>query len=76
MSDTGHLLEIIDHLVDQGNSVIVIEHNTEVIKNADWIIDLGPDGGAKGGQVLFEGTPADLLKARHSLTGQYLREGV
>jgi excinuclease UvrABC ATPase subunit len=75
MSDTGHLLEIIDHLVDQGNSVIVIEHNTEVIKNADWIIDLGPEGGAKGGQVLFEGTPSDLLKAKHSLTGQYLRDG-
>lgn len=75
MSDTGHLLEIIDHLVDQGNSVIVIEHNTEVMKNADWIIDLGPEGGHKGGQVLFEGTPADLSGAEGSLTAQYLREG-
>lgn len=76
MSDTGHLLQIIDHLVDQGNSVIVIEHNTEVMKHADWIIDLGPEGGHKGGQILFEGTPADLLHAGHSLTGRYLAEGV
>jgi excinuclease UvrABC ATPase subunit len=76
MSDTGHLLEIIDHLVDQGNSVIVIEHNTEVMKHADWIIDLGPEGGHKGGQILFEGTPADLLHAEHSLTGRYLANGV
>ncbi|ACT92575.1 ATP-binding cassette domain-containing protein [Dyadobacter fermentans] len=75
MSDTGHLLEIIDHLVDQGNSVIVIEHNTEVMKHADWIIDLGPEGGHKGGQILFEGTPADLLKCRESLTAEYLRGG-
>ena len=63
MSDIAHLLEIIDRLVDQGNSVIVIEHNLDVIKNADWIIDLGPDGGSAGGRVMFEGTPADLLKA-------------
>ncbi|MGX5857459.1 ATP-binding cassette domain-containing protein [Dyadobacter jiangsuensis] len=75
MSDTGHLLEIIDHLVDQGNSVIVIEHNTEVMKHADWIIDLGPEGGYKGGQILFEGTPADLLKSKDSLTAEYLRSG-
>ncbi|MGN7884971.1 ATP-binding cassette domain-containing protein [Dyadobacter sp. 22481] len=76
MSDTGRLLEIIDHLVDQGNSVIVIEHNTEVMKHADWIIDLGPEGGHKGGQVLFEGTPADLLKSKESLTAEYMRGGV
>jgi excinuclease UvrABC ATPase subunit len=75
MSDTGHLLEIIDHLVDQGNSVIVIEHNTEVMKHADWIIDLGPEGGHKGGQVLFEGTPADLMQSKESLTAEYLRGG-
>ncbi|OJV14641.1 MAG: thiamine ABC transporter permease [Dyadobacter sp. 50-39] len=75
MSDTGHLLQIIDHLVDQGNSVIVIEHNTEVMKHADWIIDLGPEGGHKGGQILFEGTPADLLNSNESLTAAYLRGG-
>ncbi|GGM93956.1 excinuclease ABC subunit A [Dyadobacter beijingensis] len=73
MSDTGHLLEIIDHLVDQGNSVIVIEHNTEVMKHADWIIDLGPEGGHKGGQILFEGTPAALMQSNESLTAAYLR---
>ena len=75
MSDTGHLLEIIDHLVDQGNSVIVIEHNTEVMKHADWVIDLGPEGGHKGGEILFEGTPADLVKSKESLTAAYLRGG-
>jgi excinuclease UvrABC ATPase subunit len=74
MSDTGHLMEIIDRLVDAGNSVIVIEHNTDVIRNADWIIDLGPEGGSKGGTVLYEGTPAGLLEAEHSLTGKHLRE--
>jgi excinuclease UvrABC ATPase subunit len=53
--------------------VIVIEHNLEIIKNADWIIDMGPEGGHKGGKVLFEGTPQQLLSARHSLTSAYLR---
>ena len=57
MSDIGHLLEIINRLVDGGNTVIVIEHNLDVIKNADWIIDMGPEGGNKGGKVMFEGTP-------------------
>lgn len=74
MSDTGHLLEIIDRLVDAGNSVIVIEHNTDVICNADWIIDLGPEGGSKGGAVLYEGTPAGLLQSSQSLTAKHLRE--
>jgi excinuclease UvrABC ATPase subunit len=74
MSDTGHLLEIINRLVDAGNSVIIIEHNTDIIKNADWIIDLGPEGGSKGGTILFEGTPKDILKAKNSLTGQYLKK--
>jgi len=73
MSDIGHLLVIINRLVDAGNTVIVIEHNLDVIKNADWIIDMGPEGGNKGGQVIFEGTPKELLKARQSLTSQYLR---
>ena len=56
-----------------GNSVIVIEHNLDVIRNADWIIDLGPEGGSKGGEVVFEGTPMELVKNKQSLTGQYLR---
>jgi excinuclease UvrABC ATPase subunit len=74
LSDTGHLREIINRLVDTGNTVIIIEHNMEIIKNADWIIDLGPEGGSKGGHIVFEGTPRDLLNARHSLTGQYLQQ--
>jgi excinuclease UvrABC ATPase subunit len=73
MSDITHLLAIIDRLVDGGNSVIVIEHNLDVIRRADWIIDLGPEGGTKGGEVVFEGTPMDLSKAKGSLTANYLR---
>jgi excinuclease UvrABC ATPase subunit len=73
MSDIGHLLEVINRLVDTGNTVIVIEHNLDVIKNADWIIDMGPEGGNKGGKVIFEGTPQQLLSATHSLTGAALR---
>jgi excinuclease UvrABC ATPase subunit len=72
MSDITHLLRIIDRLVDAGNSVIVIEHNLDVIRSADWIIDLGPEGGNKGGQVVFEGTPLELSKVKNSLTGKYL----
>ena len=73
MSDISHLLEIMNRLVDAGNSVIVIEHNVSVIKNADWVIDMGPEGGTKGGKVMFEGTPRQLLTAKNSLTGEYLR---
>jgi excinuclease UvrABC ATPase subunit len=74
MSDLSHLLEIMNRLVDAGNTVIVIEHNTRVIKNADWIIDMGPEGGSKGGQVMFEGTPKQLLTAKRSLTAKYLKD--
>jgi excinuclease UvrABC ATPase subunit len=74
MSDLSHLLEIMNRLVDAGNTVIVIEHNTRVIKNADWIIDMGPEGGSKGGQVMFEGTPRQLLTAKRSLTSEYLKD--
>ncbi|MEP7289929.1 MAG: excinuclease ABC subunit UvrA [Chloroflexota bacterium] len=73
MSDIGHLLTIINRLVDTGNTVIVIEHNLDVIKNADWIIDMGPEGGNKGGKVMFEGTPQQLLGATQSLTSEYLQ---
>ncbi len=73
MSDIGHLLTIMNRLVDSGNTVIVIEHNLHVIKNADWIIDMGPEGGHKGGRVMFEGTPAALLDAKQSLTSAYLK---
>jgi len=72
MSDIGHLLEIMNRLVDAGNTVIVIEHNLEVIGQADWIIDMGPDGGSKGGQVVFEGRPSEIVHAKQSITGAYL----
>jgi excinuclease UvrABC ATPase subunit len=72
MSDITLLLAIMNRLVDSGNTVIVIEHNLDVIRNADWIIDMGPEGGSKGGHVIFEGTPLELLGAEQSLTGRYL----
>ncbi len=74
MSDIGHLLAVINRLVDNGNTVVVIEHNLDIIKNADWIIDMGPEGGHRGGQILFEGTPQDLLAVEQSYTARYLRE--
>ncbi len=73
MSDIGHLLEIMNRFVDAGNTVIVIEHNLDVISQADWIIDMGPDGGSKGGQVVFEGQPSQIVQAEHSITGAYLK---
>ncbi len=71
-SDISRLLAIMERLVEMGNTVIVIEHNLDIIKNADWIIDMGPEGGNKGGRVIFEGTPAQLLEAKQSLTSAYL----
>ena len=76
MSDIGHLLAIMDRLVDAGNTVVVIEHNVSVMKNADWIIDMGPEGGHRGGRVVFEGIPSDLLHAKHSITSAYLKDAV
>jgi excinuclease UvrABC ATPase subunit len=74
MSDVDHLLKIMERLVEQGNSVIVIEHNPDVIKNADWVIEMGPGAGQQGGKVVFEGTPAQLIEADHTATGRYLRD--
>ena len=71
--DIQHLLEVINKLVDRGNSVLVIEHNMDVIKVADHIIDIGPEGGDGGGRVLFEGLPEDLIKVKESFTGKYLQ---
>lgn len=73
MSDVHRLLGIIERLVDQGSTVIVIEHHLDVVRSADRIIDLGPEGGG-GGRVLFEGTPADLLKSTDSHTAAHLRQ--
>lgn len=75
--DVKMLLEVLNKLVDKGNTVIVIEHNLDVIKTADWIIDLGPEGGEAGGRILAEGTPEQVATFEHSYTGQYLkREGI
>jgi excinuclease UvrABC ATPase subunit len=63
----------VNRLVEGGNTVIVIEHNLDVISSADWIIDMGPEGGNKGGRVIFEGTPQALLSVKGSLTSQYWR---
>lgn len=72
MADVNKLLGVLHALVDNGNSMIVIEHNLDVIKNADWIIDMGPEGGAAGGEVIAEGTPEQIAKVRASHTGHYL----
>ncbi len=72
LADVGHLLGLLDRLVDSGTSVIVIEHHPAVMAHADWIIDLGPGAGHDGGRIVFEGTPADLVAARATLTGEHL----
>ncbi len=72
-ADVEKLLEVLHALVDTGNTVIVIEHNLEVIKTADWVIDLGPGGGTKGGKIVATGTPEDVAKVKKSYTGQYLK---
>ena len=71
--DVRKLMEVLHSLVDKGNTVIVIEHNLEVIKTADWILDIGPEGGHKGGKIIAVGTPEDIAKAKGSFTGQYLK---
>ncbi|HUY54250.1 MAG TPA: hypothetical protein VMV23_03720, partial [Candidatus Nanopelagicaceae bacterium] len=71
--DVGRLLEVLHRLVDQGNSVVVIEHNLDVLKSADWIIDLGPEGGDAGGRVVAEGPPEAISSNRDSATGVFLR---
>jgi excinuclease ABC subunit A len=71
--DVRLLLEVLHRLVDKGNSVVVIEHNLDVIKTADWVIDLGPEGGDGGGTVVAQGTPEDVAAVEASHTGQFLR---
>ena len=71
--DVRKLLEVLHELVDSGNTVVVIEHNLEVIKTADWIIDLGPEGGDGGGEIVAQGTPEDVAAVARSYTGQYLK---
>ena len=72
-ADVDKLVSVLQQLVDAGNTVVVIEHNLEVIKCADHIIDLGPEGGDKGGQIVFSGTPEEIVKCKQSYTGHYLK---
>ncbi len=74
--DIKRLLGVLDQLVEKGNTVLTIEHNLDVIKCSDWIIDMGPEGGDKGGKLVAEGTPKDVVKVKASLTGQYLKDVV
>jgi excinuclease ABC subunit A len=74
--DIRILLKLLSKLVDKGNTVIIIEHNLDVIKCADWIIDLGPEGGSQGGQLVAQGTPEDIVKVTESYTGQYLKKEI
>jgi excinuclease ABC subunit A len=72
--DIKKMLQILRGLVDKGNTVLVIEHNLDIVRNADWIIDMGPEGGDGGGYIVAEGTPADIAKNKKSYTGQYLKK--
>jgi excinuclease ABC subunit A len=75
-ADVDQLLKVLHELVKKGNTVVVIEHNLDVIKTADWIIDLGPDGGDKGGEVVCVGTPEEVARHKGSYTGEYLRRAL
>ena len=72
--DIDHLLAVLQKLADNGNTIVVIEHNLDVIKSADWIVDIGPEGGAKGGRIIGKGTPEKLCKLKKSVTGHFLKE--
>ena len=74
VADIEKVVEILESIVDRGNTVIVIEHNTDVMKLADYIIDVGPDGGTKGGEIVFTGTPEEMIKNGTTITAKYLRK--
>ncbi len=74
LSDTARLLGVLQRLVDAGNTMVVVEHNLEVVKVADWVIDLGPEGGVAGGKLIAQGAPEQVAQTPGSYTGQYLRE--
>ena len=71
--DVRKLIEILQTLVDKGNTVIMIEHNMDIIKSADWLIDIGPEGGSGGGRIVAQGTPEEVAKNKHSHTDEYLK---
>ena len=72
--DVRRLLDVLQKLVDAGNTVVVVEHHLDVVKCADWIVDMGPEGGEGGGRVVAEGTPEAVARAKHSHTGRFLRD--
>ncbi len=74
--DINILIKAFNSLISKGHSIICIEHNLDVIKCSDWIIDLGPEGGDKGGDIVFQGTPEDLIKSKKSITGRYLKDKI
>jgi excinuclease ABC subunit A len=74
--DVDKLIKVLRQLVDKGNTVVVIEHNLDMIKNADWIIDMGPEGGEKGGELVVAGTIEDVMNCPRSYTGQYLKRNL
>jgi excinuclease ABC subunit A len=73
-ADVHKLIEVLQRLVDTGNSVLIIEHNLDIIKIADWVIDLGPEGGDRGGELVGEGTPEQIMKVKGSYTAKFLKE--
>lgn len=75
-SDVKKVMELLDGLVDRGNTVIVIEHNLDVMKQADWIIDVGPDGVTSGGEIVFTGTPKEMTENSNTITAEYLRKSL
>lgn len=76
MSDIQNLLKLFDIIISRGNTLVVIEHNLEVMKQADWIIDIGPDGGKNGGELVFKGTPEDMVRSAKTLTADSLRKQI
>ena len=75
-SDVQSIMELLEGFVRRGNTVIVIEHNLDVMKRADWLIDVGPDGGGAGGQIVFTGTPREMAERGHTITADYLRRSL
>jgi len=73
-ADINNLLNVLNRLADKGNTIVVIEHNLDVIKCADWLIDLGPEGGSGGGTIIATGTPEQMIQATHSFTAKYLKK--
>ena len=74
MADVKRLVDVLQTLVDSGHTVLVIEHNLDLISEADWVIDLGPEGGENGGEIIAEGTPEQIAKVEKSYTGRYLKK--